>query len=274
MPEGDSNTRCWRVRWTRPSIVARPKQAPYAKSSSSSEEAARANRRPRRKCKAPIIEQYAATRPQHEGSTKLYALLSYPCCSTTERPATENVAASPTAAISSRTPTVSSRSRSAASAGRTPCCGTTPPLATDATSTRQQHLAQSTPPPCSEAALMKGQADTRNAAWTAHNSHGRGDDVQRRRCRSTSSSTRGRCGQQPGARAGALTLEPARRIHMGDPECTDASVVDSWVRKGVRRHGSSADRASKYCCAPSTAPSDDIVMEQPDSVGGHLFPSK
>ena len=38
MPEGDSNTRCWRVRWTRPSIVARPKQAPYAKSSSSSEE--------------------------------------------------------------------------------------------------------------------------------------------------------------------------------------------------------------------------------------------
>ena len=110
-PEGDSNTRCWRVRWTRPSIVARPKQAPYAKSSSSSEEAARANRRPRRKCKAPIIEQYAATRPQHEGSTKLYALLSYPCCSTTERPATENVAASPTAAISSRTQAGRSRDR-------------------------------------------------------------------------------------------------------------------------------------------------------------------
>ena len=111
MPEGDSNTRCWRVRWTRPSIVARPKQAPYAKSSSSSEEAARANRRPRRKCKAPIIEQYAATRPQHEGSTKLYALLSYPCCSTTERAATENVAASPTAAISSRTQAGRSRDR-------------------------------------------------------------------------------------------------------------------------------------------------------------------
>lgn len=110
-PEGDSNTRCWRVRWTRPSIVARPKQAPYAKSSSSSEEAARANRPPRRKCKAPIIEQYAATRPQHEGSTKLYALLSYPCCSTTERPATENVAASPTAAISSRTQAGRSRDR-------------------------------------------------------------------------------------------------------------------------------------------------------------------
>ena len=110
-PEGDSNTRCWRVRWTRPSIVARPKQAPYAKSSSSSEEAARANRRPRRKCEAPIIEQYAATRPQHEGSTKLYALLSYPCCSTTERPATENVAASPTAAISSRTQAGRSRDR-------------------------------------------------------------------------------------------------------------------------------------------------------------------
>ena len=112
-PEGDSNTRCWRVRWTRPSIVARPKakQAPYAKSSSSSEEAARANCRPRRKCEAPIIEQYAATRPQHEGSTKLYALLSYPCCSTTERPATENVAASPTAAISSRTQAGRSRDR-------------------------------------------------------------------------------------------------------------------------------------------------------------------
>ena len=110
-PEGDSNTRCWRVRWTRPNIAVRPKQAPYAKSSSSSEEAARANRRPRRKCEAPIIEQYAATRPQHEGSTTLYALLSYPCCSTTERPATENVAASPTAAISSRTQAGRSRDR-------------------------------------------------------------------------------------------------------------------------------------------------------------------